>query len=166
MSRSGDAVQLSKEDKRADAEKRARLRKQSLPEGVFLVRLDRRVAALRVSAGAVEVQAERDGPWQPMEIAAAGRGGWLWSRAKLSLAGGTRKRVCVYHAGEQGLGDVGRSDQSTSGALVGGLGNDPISAVIAVLFLLVCVLATPFVLAAFVRHFRGAGRLIDAIAAR
>lgn len=160
------AAKARAEAARADSAERARIRKEPLPDGVFLVRLEKKVAALRVTAGLVEAQTERDGPWAPLDVRGIGRGGWLWSRAKLTLGDGSHRRVCVYYAGEQGMGDVGRPDQSGSGGIVSSLGNDPISTVIALVFLAICILIAPFVIGGFVRHSRGAGRLIRAVSPR
>ena len=170
------AMQLTKDEKRAaakaraearraDAAERARVRQQPLPDGTFLVRLDKKVTAVRVTAGLVETQTERDGSWAPLDIREIGRGGWLWSRTRLTLGDGSRKRACVYYAREQGMADVGRPDQSSSGGILSGLGNDPISMVIALVFLAICICLVPFVIAGFVRHSRGAGRLIRAVSA-
>lgn len=154
------------EARRADTAERARVRQQPLPDNTFLVRLDKKVTALRVTAGLVEMQAERDGSWAPLDIRTIGRGGWLWSRTKFTLGDGSHKRACVYYAREQGMADVGRPDQSSSGAILSGLGDDPISMVIALVFLAICICLVPFVMAGFVRHSRGAGRLIRAVSAR
>jgi hypothetical protein len=147
---------------RADAQERARLRKEPLPAGIHLGRIDKRVAALRVTAGHVEVQTERDGPWQPLDVTGVGRGGWLWTRAKFTLADGSHKRVCGYAAGEQGLADVGQRDTG-DGLSLPELGNDPISGVIGLVFLVIYLVALPFITVALVRHSRASGRLIRAV---
>ena len=148
---------------RLDAHQRERSRTQPLPPGVFLGRMTNRVTALRITAGQLALQIERDGPWQPVEVATAGRGGWLWTRAKLTLADGSRRRVCVYHPGERGLAEVGQRDTG-GGFDPGGLGNDPISAVIALVMLVLYVIALPFLTVSLVRHGRAAGRLLRELA--
>jgi hypothetical protein len=165
---------LAKGDKRAagkakartarpDAQQRERSRTQPLPPGVFLGRLNNKVAAWWIDDGRLAVQTERDGPWEQLDVTAAGRGGWLWTRAKLTLADGSRRRVCVYRAGERGPVEVGEPDSGDSFG-VGSLGNDPISAVIGLVLVVVYLIALPFVTVSLVRHSRAAGRFLMALA--
>jgi hypothetical protein len=146
-----------------DAQQRQRSRAQPLPAGVFLGRINNKVAAWRIQDGRLAVQTDRDGEWQPLDVTAAGRGGWVWTRAKLTLADGSRRRMCVYHPGERGLVEVGEPD-SGDGIGVGSLGNDPISAVIGVVLVLIYLIALPFVTVSLVRHGRAAGRFLVALA--
>lgn len=148
---------------RVDAQQRQRSRAQPLPPGVFLGRMNNKVTAWWITEGRLAVQTERDGPWQPLDVTAAGRGGWLWTRARLTLADGSRRRVCVYGPGERGLVEVGEPDSGDSFG-VGSLGNDPISAVIGMVLVVIYLIALPFVTVSLVRHGRAAGRFLEALA--
>ena len=158
----GTKARAEAEAKRADLRERSDLRKQPVPPGVYLGRVDKKVAALRLTAGRVALQTERDGPWRPLDVTGVRRGGWLWTRARLTLADGSHKRVCVYHPGEQGLADVGQRDTG-DGFGMPSLGNDPISGVIGLIFLLIYLIALPFITFWMLRHARAAGRFIRAL---
>lgn len=122
-----------------------------------MVQIDRRFAAIRLrNARPVEVRRTKDGPWEPLPVASVGRAWRPWV-LRLSLADGRRLAVRPFRAGEAGLPDCGDR--------VGGIGdarqvgNDPVSAVLAVLAIAFYVLASPFFVVATVQRARVATAL-------
>lgn len=132
---------------REDRKIRAQLRKDPLPQGVTLVRLGGRVAAVRV-LGRAELQTERDGEWRPLRPSEARRGRIRPARVVATDAELGKLSMRCYLPGEQGIADVGQRDSSA----VGDLGNDPISAVIATVILIGFVLASPYFAVRYARR--------------
>jgi hypothetical protein len=132
-------------------------RSNQLPAGVTMVQIKRRFAAIRVRPGGnITLRTEPDGSWAPLTIGAVTRARRPWV-LRLELADGTPMYLRPFLPGEAGLPDCG--------ARVGGigdteaLGNDPVSAVIAVIAIVFYVLASPFFIAANWRRSKVAGRL-------
>lgn len=125
-------------------------RRNQWPAGVTMVQMDRRFRALRVRPGRpIELRRAKDGDWEPLDVTSVGRARRPWV-LRLTLADGTRSAVRPFLPGEAGLPDCG--------ARVGGigdsqqLGNDVVSAVVAVVAIVFYVLASPFFIAATVRR--------------
>lgn len=125
-------------------------RRNQWPAGVTMVQIDRRFRALRVRPGRpIELRRAKDGDWEPLDVTSVGRARRPWV-LRLTLADGTRSAVRPFLPGEAGLPDCG--------ARVGGigdsqqLGNDVVSAVVAVVAIVFYVLASPFFIAATVRR--------------
>jgi len=133
-------------------------RRNQLPAGVTMVQIKRRFAAIRVRAGgAVGLRTAADGPWSALSITGVSRAKRPWV-LRLQLADGSRLHVRPFLPGEAGLPDVG--------SRVGGmgdsapLGDDPVSAVIAILAIAFYVLASPFFAWSAVKRTRAAKRLL------
>lgn len=129
-------------------------RTNQLPAGVTMVQIKRRFAAIRVrSAGTVALRTESDGPWTPIAVAAVSRAKRPWV-LRVQLQDGSRVYVRPFMPGEAGLPDVG--------SRVGGigdsapLGDDPVSAIIAVFAVAFYVLAAPFFAWSAVKRTRAA----------
>lgn len=129
-----------------------------------MVQIDRRFAALRVRSGhPVELRRVKDGPWEPQPVTSVGRAGRPWVLT-VALSDGRRLKIRPFRPGEAGLPDCGDR--------VGGigdsqpLGNDPVSAVVAVLAIAFYVLASPFFLVANIKRARVARDLRDQLAVR
>lgn len=138
-------------------------RRNQWPAGVTMVQIDRRFAALRVRSGRpVEVRRAKDGPWEPLDIESVGRAWRPWVLT-VGLAGGSTLKARPFRPGEAGLPDCGER--------VGGigdsqqLGNDPVSAVIAVVAIAFYVLASPLFIVANTKRARAARALRDQLAA-
>lgn len=132
-------------------------RRNQWPAGVTMVQIGRRFNALRVRDGRpVELRREKDGPWAPLAVVAVGRAVRPWVLT-LALADGTTLKVRPFRPGEAGLPDCG--------ARVGGigdteqLGNDPVSAIVALVAIAFYMLASPFFIAANVKRARVAREL-------
>lgn len=132
-------------------------RRNQWPAGVAMVQIDRRFAALRVRSGSsVQWRRVKDGPWEPLPLVSVGRAWRPWVLT-LELADGATVRVRPFRPGEAGLPDCGDR--------VGGigdsqqLGNDPVSAVVAVVAIAFYLLASPFFLAANIQRARVARAL-------
>ena len=132
-------------------------RSNQLPSGVTMVQIKRRFAALRLrSSGTVALRTQADAPWIPITIVAVTRAKRPWV-LRLQLADGSVIHVRPLLPGEAGLPDIG--------AQVGGigdstpLGDDPISAVIAVFAVAFYVLAAPFFAWSAVKRTRAAKQL-------
>ena len=117
-------------------------RSNRLPAGVTMVQIKHRFAAIRVrSGGNLALRTKADGPWTPIAISVVGRAKRPWV-LRVTLADGSVIHLRPFKPGEAGLPDVG--------SRVGGigdsapLGDDPISAVIAVFAIAFYVLAAPF----------------------
>jgi hypothetical protein len=121
-------------------------RRNQWPAGVTMVQIDRRFAALRVRDGRpVELRRVKDGPWEPLAIESMNRARLPWVLT-LRLTDGTTLTVRPFRPGEAALldcgdrvGGIGDSEQ---------LGNDPVSAVIAVVAIAFYTLAAPLFLVA------------------
>lgn len=127
-------------------------RRNQWPAGVTMVQIGRRFAALRIRDGRpVELRRVKDGPWESLSIGAVGRAWRPWV-LRLELADGSTLKVRPFRPGEAGLPDCGDR--------VGGigdsqqLGNDPVSAVVAVFAIIFYVLASPFFIAANLKRAR------------
>ena len=131
-------------------------RQNQLPAGVTMVQVRRRFAAVRICPGAVTLRHEQDGPWVPIAIERVTRAKRPWV-ARLSMNDGTIMHLRPFLPGEAGLPDCG--------SRVGGigdsapLGNDPVSAVIAIFAIAFYVLAAPFLVVANWRRTKAAKRL-------
>lgn len=134
-------------------------RRHQLPAGVSMVRLHSRYAALRIRS-AVTLRLTLDGPWEPLDIRRVSRARRPWV-VRTELTDGRVLYLRPFEPGEAGLRDCGYR--------VGGpgdsapLGNDPVSAVIAVASIVFYLLAAPLFVAAYVRRSRIAGRLVRAL---
>lgn len=132
-------------------------RQHQLPAGVTMVQLDRRFAALRIRS-AVSLRHAPNGDWAPIQVKAVARARRPWV-VRVELADGRVLHLRPFLPGEAGLRDCGYR--------VGGigdsapLGDDPLSAVIAVFSILFYVLASPFFVAANWRRSKVAARLIN-----
>jgi hypothetical protein len=138
-------------------------RRHQWPAGVTMVQIDRRFRALRVRPGRpIELRRAKDGDWEPLDVTSVGRARRPWV-LRLALADGSRPTVRPFLPGEAGLPDCG--------ARVGGigdsqqLGNDVVSAVVAVVAIVFYVLASPFFLAATIRRASAARDLQAQLAA-
>lgn len=139
-------------------------RRHQWPAGVSMVQIDRRFAALRLRPGRpVEQRRVKDGPWEPLAVESVGRAVRPWVLT-LRLADGSTLQVRPFRAGEAGLPDCG--------GRVGGigdsqhLGNDPVSAVVAIAAIAFYVLASPFFVVANVKRARVARDLRSALDAQ
>jgi hypothetical protein len=131
-------------------------RKNQLSAGVTMVQVKRRFAAVRIRPGAVTLRTVVDGPWVPISVEQVGRARRPWV-VRLTLTDGTSMYVRPFLPGEAGPPDCG--------SRVGGigdsapLGDDPISAVIAVFAIVFYVLAAPFFVVANWRRTTAARHL-------
>jgi len=133
---------------REDRKVRAQLRKEPLPDGVTLVRLGGRVAAVRVAVGRAELQTERDGQWKQLRLSEARRRRVQRARVVATDAELGKLSMRCYLPAEQGVADVGQRDSSA----IGDLGNDPISGVIGTLMLIGFVLLSPYFAVRYARR--------------
>ncbi len=124
-----------------------------------MVQIDRRFCALRARDGRpAELRRTADGGWEPLPVGWVGRGWRPWVLL-LRLADGSTMTVRPFLPGEAGLPDCG--------ARVGGigdspqLGNDPVSAIVAVVAIVFYVLASPFFIGANIKRARVARTLRD-----
>jgi hypothetical protein len=132
-------------------------RRNQWPAGVTMVQIDRRFAALRVRDGRpVELRRDKDGEWSPVPVVSVDRAWRPWV-LRLRTADGCSLKVRPFRPGEAGLADCGRRVGGIGDS--GQLGNDPVSAVVAVFAIAFYVLASPFFLVANTRRARAAGRL-------
>ena len=121
-----------------------------------MVQVKRRFAALRIRSVAA-LRTAPDGAWEPLEIRTAARARRPWV-VRVDLVDGSVLHLRPFLPGEAGLPDCGYR--------VGGigdsepLGNDPLSAVIAVVAIAFYVLASPFFIASAVRRTKAAKRLL------
>lgn len=136
-------------------------RRNQWPAGVTMVQVDRRFAALRIRPRQpAELRRDQDGPWVAMSVAGVSRAWRPWV-LRVRAADGATVKVRPFLAGEAGLADCG--------SRVGGigssqpLGNDPVSAVVAVIAIAFYVLVSPFFLAANIRRAKAATRLREAL---
>lgn len=139
-------------------------RRSQWPAGVTMVQIDRQFAALRVRDGRpVEVRRDKDGPWEPLAVRWVGRAWRPWVLT-LGLADGRTLTLRPFRPGEAGLPDCGDR--------VGGigdsqqLGNDPVSAVVAMFAIAFYVLAAPFFIVANTQRAKVARDLRTQLAAR
>ena len=138
-------------------------RRNMWPAGVSMVQIDRRFAALRVRpSGPIVIRRIKDGPWESLPVVAVGRAWRPWVLT-VALADGDTLKVRPFRPGEAGLpdcgdrvGGIGDSEQ---------LGNDPVSAVVAVFAIAFYVLASPFFVVANVKRARVARALRAQLAA-
>ena len=121
-----------------------------------MVQIKRRFAALRVKS-VVELRTAPDTPYERLDISSVGRARRPWV-LRAELPDGSVMYLRPFLPGEAGMPDCG--------SRVGGigdsepLGNDPLSAVIAVFAVVFYVLASPFFIAAAVRRTKAAKRLL------
>ncbi len=132
-------------------------RRNTWPAGVSMVQIDRRFAALRVRPSRpIDIRRIKDGPWEPLPVVSVGRTWRPWVLT-VTLADGDTLKIRPFRPGEAGLPDCGDR--------VGGigdsqqLGNDPVSAVVAVFAIVFYVLASPFFVVANVKRARVARAL-------
>lgn len=136
-------------------------RQNQWPAGVTMVQIKRRFAALRVRS-TVELRTVADAPFERLDIRALGRARRPWV-LRAELADGSVTYLRPFLPGEAGLPDCGTR--------VGGIGdspsvgNDPLSALIAVVAIVFYVLASPFFIAATVRRTKAAKRLLGELEA-
>lgn len=122
-----------------------------------MVQIERRFCALRVRDGRpLGLRRERDGEWDALPLAAVGRAWRPWV-LRLTLVDGAVLKVRPFLPGEAGLpdcgdrvGGIGDSEQ---------LGNDPVSAVVALFAIVFYVLASPFFVVANTKRARAAREL-------
>lgn len=122
-----------------------------------MVQIDRRFCALRVRDGQpVQLRRESDGPWESLSIASIGRAWRPWVLV-IGLADGSTLKVRPSMPGEAGLrdcgdrvGGVGDSQQ---------LGNDPVSAVVAMVAIAFYLLVSPLFIVANVKRAKVARAL-------
>lgn len=132
-------------------------RRNQWPAGVTMVQIERRFCALRVrDRRPVELRRQKDGDWTALALCAVGRAWRPWV-LRLTLADGSLMKVRPLRPGEAGLpdcgdrvGGIGDSEQ---------LGNDPVSAVVAVVAIVFYVLASPFFIAANIKRAKVAREL-------
>jgi hypothetical protein len=132
-------------------------RRNQWPAGITMVQIERRFCALRVRDGRpVELRRQKDGDWEALALSAVGRAWRPWV-LRLTLADGSLMKVRPFRPGEAGLpdcgdrvGGIGDSEQ---------LGNDPVSAVVAVVAIVFYVLVAPFFIAANVKRAKAAREL-------
>jgi hypothetical protein len=121
-----------------------------------MVQIKRRFAAVRVRSSSVALRTGTDDGWQLLDVRQVTRARRPWV-VRVELADGSATYLRPFLPGEAGLPDCG--------ARVGGvgdsetLGNDPVSAVIALIAIPFYVLASPFFVAANWRRTRVATRL-------
>ena len=131
-------------------------RTNQLPAGVTMVQIKRRFAAVRIRPADITLRSENGGPWVPISVDRVAKAKRPWV-LRLQLTDGTTVYLRPFLPGEAGLPDCG--------ARVGGigasapLGNDPISAVIAIFAIVFYVLAAPFVVVANWKRTTAAKRL-------
>ncbi|MET0866339.1 MAG: hypothetical protein ABWZ98_18550 [Nakamurella sp.] len=137
-------------------------RSNQLPAGVTMVQIKRRYAAIRIRPSGIGLRTEAGGGWASWTIASVARARRPWV-LKVELSDGSRVFVRPFMAGEAGLPDCG--------GRVGGigssepLGDDPISAVIAIFAIVFYVLAAPFFVYSNWKRSKAAGRLQAALRA-
>jgi hypothetical protein len=138
-------------------------RRNTWPAGVSMVQIDRRFAALRVRPSRpIDIRRTKDGPWEPLPVVSVGRAWRPWVLT-VALVDGDTLKVRPFRPGEAGLPDCGDR--------VGGigdsqqLGNDPVSAVVAVFAIVFYVLASPFFVVANVKRAQVARALRAQLAA-
>lgn len=120
-----------------------------------MVQIERRFCALRVRDGRpVGLLRERDGDWAALDLSSVGRAWRPWV-LRVTPVDGAVLKVRPFLPGEAGLPDCGDR--------VGGIGdseqvgNDPVSAVVAIFAIVFYVLASPFFIVANVKR-AGAAR--------
>lgn len=89
-------------------------RRRPLPDGVTLVRLDGRVAALYLDPGRALVQVEPGGAWLELRITAAWRNR-LGNRVWVTLPDGSGRDLYPFVAGERGIAEIGQPDRPYQG---------------------------------------------------
>jgi len=136
-------------------------RRQQWPAGVTMVQIERRFSALRIRDGRpVEFRRTKDGDWESLPLAAVGRAWRPWV-LRLALSDGAELKVRPFLPGEAGVrdcgdrvGGIGDSEQ---------LGNDPVSAVVALFAIVFYLLASPFFVAANIKRAKAARELREAM---
>jgi hypothetical protein len=132
-------------------------RGNQLPAGVTMVQIKRRYAAIRVRPSGVGLRDKAGAGWAPLVIREVSKARRPWV-LKVQLQDGSTCYLRPFLPGEAGLPDCG--------GRVGGvgssepLGDDPISAVIAIFAIVFYVLAAPFFVHATWKRTKAAGLLL------
>jgi hypothetical protein len=131
-------------------------RSNQLPAGVTMVQIKRRYAAIRVRPSGFALRTEAAADWTPLAVRVVRRAHRPWV-LKVLRDDGSSTFVRPLLPGEAGLpdcggrvGGIGRSEP---------LGDDPVSAVIAIFAIVFYVLAAPFFLYANWKRTLAAKRL-------
>lgn len=146
----------------------AERRRDPLPDGVRMVYLEHRAAALWLRApGQAALRTQRDGPWQELTIRGVRRYLRPWM-VRVRLADGTRLKLRLILPGKAGLADCGRDQGGPEGFWPDDLGgaDDPFSAVLVALAWLLTLLLLPWVSWNNARRCAHAHRLVRALKPR
>ena len=132
-------------------------RTNQLPAGVTMVQIKRRYAAIRVRPSGIGLRTEARAGWAPLVIreVSTARRPWV---LKVLLHDGSTSYLRPFLPGEAGLPDCGGRVGGIGGSAP--LGDDPISAIIAIFAIVFYVLAAPFFVHATWKRIQVARRLL------
>lgn len=136
-------------------------RRNQWPAGVTLVELDDRYAALRIRSSGVGLRRKPGGgEWEPIAVTGVERARRPWV-LRISRADAPDLVVRPFRPGEAGMPDVGRrvgrTDDDDGGSP--DLGDNPVDAVLAFLWVLAAVIVFPIGIASLAKSTRAAGAL-------
>lgn len=163
-------AKLTKDERKArEQHSRARAefvkahRRDPMPPGVWVVRVLGRYTALR-ALGPGRVESWNGHDTEPQQFAVAGltRGWWRGSRLKLVGPAGESLVLRTVNPGSVGLAAVGDREASSADSL----GNDPISTIVGMLFLIYALFASPWLIAKAMRRRRIRNEVANAVRPR
>jgi hypothetical protein len=128
---------------------------------VTMVRRGERVVGLRVSPGHVDLLKDAEGRWSAYGVTGVQRHPVRRSRVRFTRADGSHESVYCYRRGQHSPADAGRHDIRSS--LIDGLGDDPISSILLVLWLLVKIVILPILVVTTVLRWSVARRLVASV---
>jgi hypothetical protein len=154
--------QLADAEQRRQQQRRlAEERKQPLPSHAVMVRYQKKVAMLSASSGQWFLQTALDEAAHP--FAAARQGRLVSGRVFLDRPDGTCVKVRAYLEGQHAPSEIGDGDGGGGGSgvsdLFSSLGDDPISAAIALVLFVLMLIALPIVVFVWLRNRRRRNRV-------
>lgn len=139
-------------------------RRNQWPAGVTLVALDGRYAAIRIRPSGVGLRRKPGGgDWEPIVVTGARRARRPWA-VRITRADGADLIVKPFRPGGAGMPDIGRKVGRSAGSEDAGapdLGDGPLDAVFAFLWIGAAIVVFPITVAGLIRDSRAAKRLRD-----
>jgi hypothetical protein len=131
---------------------------EPLPEGVTMVRMNKRVTGLRVEPGGISVLERPDRPWRPLPpVTKVSRGAIIRSRLRLRFADGTSTTVRPYRLKHKGLLETGRRDTiyAPSTASGDGRNDSSLDGLVGIFVVLAAIILFPIALVMLGREILG-----------